>query len=253
MLRKFVYPGNKKEQRYVLTMFPETTDEAVEFEKNCSNFSAIVYASQDDPMVEIASSNLTLFNIDGLYNKKFKLRVMNQWDAVQFNELLGDKVDYSVLLGRSLSGKTTVAKYLAEKCGFTVFDMKFIEEDLKKRLSTDDNEVEEVPQDEIDKDIVRIITEDKQAGRKRKYLFDGYLHKTPEAFHGLLQQIGAPDSFIRCEASQEKIEHRYKTKDGEDPVEIGEEQAEELKTQEEAALAHRAYFEEAYAAFAGRT
>lgn len=233
MLRKFIYSGNKREQRYVLTMFPETTDEAIEFENNCSNFSAIVYASQDDPMVEIASSNLTLFNIDGLYNKKFKLRVMNQWDAVQFNELLGDKVDYSVLLGRSLSGKTTVAKYLVEKCGFTVFDMKFIEEDLKKRLSTEDNEVEEVPQDEIDKDIIRIISEDKQAGKKKKYLFDGYLHKTPEAFHGLLQQIGAPDSFIRCEASQEKIEHRYKTKDGEDPVEIGEEQAEELKAQEE--------------------
>jgi len=247
MLKKFIYPGNKREQKYVLTMFPETTDEALEFEKNCCNFSAIVYASQDDPMVEIASSNLTLFNIDGLYNKKFKLRVMNQWDPVQFNELLGDKTDFSVLTGRPFSGKTTVAKFLVEKCGFSLINMKAIEEDLKKRLSTEENEVEEVPLDVIDKEIIRIIQADKQAGRKKKYLFDGYLHKTPNAFHGLLEQIGAPDSFIRCEASQQKIEHRFKTKDGDDPVEIGEEQAEELRNQEEVANANKAYFEQAYA------
>lgn len=55
MLRKFIYPGNKRAQKYVLTMFPETTDEALEFEKGCAHFSAIIYASQDDPMVEIAS------------------------------------------------------------------------------------------------------------------------------------------------------------------------------------------------------
>jgi len=125
-------------------MFPETTDEAVELENSCVHFTAIVYASQEDPMIENSSSNLTLFNIDGLYCKKNKLKTMNHWDATQFNELLGSKIDYSVAIGRSLSGKTTVSKYLVDKCGFTIFDMKLIEEDLKKRLSTEDNEVEEV-------------------------------------------------------------------------------------------------------------
>jgi len=55
-----------------------------------------------------------------------------------------------------------------------------------------------------------------------------------------------------CEAPQDKIEHRFKIKDGEDPVEIGEEQAEELKTQEEAYNAHKAFFTDAYGGRVGR-
>jgi adenylate kinase family enzyme len=66
-----------------------------------------------------------------------------------------------VLLGRSLSGKTTVAKFLVEKCGFSLINIKAIEEDLKKRLSTEDNEVEEIPLDVVDKEIIRLIQADK--------------------------------------------------------------------------------------------
>jgi hypothetical protein len=108
MLRKIIYSGNKKETKFILSLFPEIIEEALEFERSCASFAAIIYASAEDPMIEIKQANLTLFNIDGLYQKKFKLKMMNQWESSQFNELLGDKVDYSVVVGRSLAGKSKV-------------------------------------------------------------------------------------------------------------------------------------------------
>lgn len=75
--------------------------------------------------------------------------MMHAWDSTNFHEMLGEKHDYSICLGRSLSGKSEIAKALEKHCGYTVIDFKAVEEDLKKRLSTEDNEVEEVPLIEV--------------------------------------------------------------------------------------------------------
>lgn len=62
--------------------------------------------------------------------------------------------------------------------------------------------------------------------------------------------MGPPDYIIRSVAPQDVIEARYKTKN--ETEEIGEEQAEELKAQEEQANVTNAFFEQAYADQAGR-
>jgi len=69
LLRKIVYSGNKREQKYVLTNYPGSTDEALDFERGCAHFSAVIYACQEDPIIEVGSANLNLFNIDGMYHK----------------------------------------------------------------------------------------------------------------------------------------------------------------------------------------
>jgi hypothetical protein len=72
------------------------------------------------------------------------------------------------------------------------------------------------------------------------------MSKNAEEFDNLLRQLGPPDQFILCEASKEDIENRFKTKDGEEPAEIGEEQQEELNAQEAAWAEGRGFFEAAY-------
>jgi shikimate kinase len=51
---------------------------------------------------------------------------MSEWNYKTFEEKLGKKVNYGFILGKSLSGKTTVSKFMAEKLGYTFIDMKAI-------------------------------------------------------------------------------------------------------------------------------
>ena len=66
MLRKIIYSGDRK-KRYILSSFPDIIDQAKEFEKNCANITAIIYATNKDSYVEIKNNNLNLFNIDALF------------------------------------------------------------------------------------------------------------------------------------------------------------------------------------------
>ena len=80
---------------------------------------------------------------------------MAQWDFEAFQEIITDKIDFSVLIGKPLAGKTTLCKLLEKHCDFKVVDMKSLEEVVRKRLGTEDEPFEgDVPIPEIEKEIV---------------------------------------------------------------------------------------------------
>jgi adenylate kinase family enzyme len=193
---------------------------------------------------------VTLFNLDSLYQKNFKLRTMNYWDSRQLNELLGEKVDYSVILGRSLSGKSTVCKMLKEHVGYHIFEMKQVEEELKKKLGTEEEPIDEVPYVEIEKEIIRTVMENKKNGLNKKYVFDGYSSKSAEHFNELLQELGPPDFFVRCGSDLSIIKQRYKLKNETD--EVGEDAEDEMKQQEASYTESKLWFEQYYESLKGR-
>jgi hypothetical protein len=53
---------------------------------------------------------------------------MNEWDFNVFNEKLGNKTEFGVIVGRALSGKSTLSQYMGKSLGYTVVDMKVITE-----------------------------------------------------------------------------------------------------------------------------
>jgi len=57
---------------------------------------------------------------------------MKEWDYKQFEEKLGHKVQFGFMVGKSLSGKSTVAKFMEAKLGFTIIDMKAETEKLRE-------------------------------------------------------------------------------------------------------------------------
>ncbi len=75
MLRKIIYSGDGR-TRFILSSFPDIIEQAKEFEKPCATISAIIYASSEDAVVEIKNNNLTLFNIDALFQKEFRLKTV---------------------------------------------------------------------------------------------------------------------------------------------------------------------------------
>ena len=117
---------------------------------------------------------------------------------------------------------------LAQHQGFTVIDMKDIAEKLRAKLGTEDGPFEgEVPVAEVEKEIVAVIASSKGAATKAKFVFDGYTHKTEEAFLSFTEQFGLPEFLLLLTAEFDTISKRLLSK--EEGEELTEDQRETLK------------------------
>jgi hypothetical protein len=183
MLKKIIYSGQPSINKFILTSFPDIIEQAKEFEQNCSKIRAIIYSTTNDSIVEIKNNNISLFNIDSLFQKEFRLQTMSEWDYSIFKEKLGDKVEFGLVVGRPYSGKSTVCEYMASNFGWKVIDMKAIADKIRPTLGTEDEPFEgEIPMPEIEKDIRRFIEENRRSHDRVKFVFDGYTHKTVAEF-----------------------------------------------------------------------
>lgn len=118
MLKKIIYCGLVENNKFILTSFPDIIDQAKEFELNCSKIAAIIYSTTDDSITEIKNNNLSLFNIDSMFQKENRLRTMCEWDYSVFQEKLGNKTHYGVVAGRPCAGKTELSKWMAAEMGY---------------------------------------------------------------------------------------------------------------------------------------
>lgn len=107
-------------------------------------------------MVEIKNNNLTLFNIDALFQKEHRLKTMSKWDEAKWEEIIsGSKIDWSVVLGLPLQGKTTLATQLQKHLSYKLVDWKAFEEQVKKSLGTEEEPFEgKVPLDKVEQAVV---------------------------------------------------------------------------------------------------
>ena len=68
MLNKIIYCGQASLNKFILSNFPGTIEQAKVFETNCARLSAMIYpTSASTATVEIKNNDLTLFNIDSLF------------------------------------------------------------------------------------------------------------------------------------------------------------------------------------------
>lgn len=191
MLRKIIYSG-QKQNKFILNSFPDIIEQANEFEKNCAKISAVFIPNNSgDSVVEIKNNNLTLFNIDSLFQKDFRLKVTDSWDYERFTELLGAKVDYIIVTGTWSSGKTTACKYLQDAFGYHIIDHNKALEECKKKHEGDEEPPETIPIKEVLDHIVATLDTLKQTNSK--FVFDTLPGTEPAHFDVILNYIGTPD------------------------------------------------------------
>lgn len=227
MLKNIIYSGIEERNKFILTDFPDTIKQAQEFEGNCAKISAVIFAAGGDnasSVLDIIENGLSVESIDSLVQKEHRLKPMRSWDENTFNEHLGNKTEWGIVMGQSLSGKSLVARLVSENANSKVIDLAKMAEDIRPRLETEDGPFEgRVPDAEVEKDILSIISADKASGEKFLYLFDGQHHESIDAMASfLLNNIGAPTYLITCSADAKEIEKRYKEKN-----EIGDDLGEE--------------------------
>jgi hypothetical protein len=97
MLNRIIYSGQVSINKFILSNFPEQIDQVTEFERNCSKIAAIIYPTGSGQTVEITNKELSLFNIESLFQKEFRLKTMSEWSFQIFNEKLGNKIEYGIL------------------------------------------------------------------------------------------------------------------------------------------------------------
>ena len=49
--------------------------------------------------MEIKNNNLSLLNIDALFQKEFRLKTMKKWDKQDFENYLNPKTQFAIILG----------------------------------------------------------------------------------------------------------------------------------------------------------
>lgn len=181
-------------------------------------------------MIEIIDNGISIESIDSLLQKEHRLKPMRCWDESTFNEHLGNKTEWGVVIGQSLSGKSLVAKMVAESTNGKVIDLAKMAEDIRPRLETEDGPFEgRVPDAEVEKDILAMIAADKNCGQKYFYLFDGQHHESVDAMATFtVENLGTPSYIITCKAEDKEIENRYKEKN-EIAEDLGEEDQNMLK------------------------
>jgi adenylate kinase family enzyme len=198
MLRKIIYSGQKQD-KFILNGFPDVIEQANEFEKNCAKISAVfLTTNEDENLVEIKNNNLTLFNIDSLFQKEFRLKITDSWNFGRFQEMLGSKTDYIIVTGSWSSGKTTVCKYLNTHYGYQIIDHNEAFEACKKKHENDEEPPETIPMQEVLEELRSIVEEKKKTSSK--FVFDTFPGTEGEHFDKVLNYMGTPDYVMVVDA-----------------------------------------------------
>jgi len=224
MLRKIIYSG-QSQNKFILNGFPDVIEQVNEFEKNCAKISAVFLTSKEgENMVEIKNNNLTLFNIDSLFQKEFRLKITDSWDYGRFQEMLGSKTDYIVVSGNWCSGKTTVCKYLESHYGYQLLDHNLALEECKKKHENDEEPPETIPIEEVLEELKNTI--ERMRSTSNKFVFDTFPGTEPQHFDQILDFMGTPDYVFIIDANEELRKKRYLVKA--EAEEWGDEHQEEV-------------------------
>jgi len=176
---------------------------------------------------------------------------MSEWNFQLFNEKLGNKIEFGVLIGKSLSGKSEVAKLLQNTQSYTCIDMKAIADGVKAGLGSEEEPFEgEVPIADVEKAVTEKIKTCQASGKRCKFVFDGFTHSTDEAFFTFIEQFGVPEFLMCLTAEQSTISDRWCKKEGAE--EVGEEGTEAIKKDSTENSARRQKFIAKFEQYGGR-
>lgn len=174
---------------------------------------------------------------------------MDEWNAQKFEEKMGNKSQYGVIVGKTCSGKTTVANFMANSLNM---DMKVIDmKKIKKDNPPLDGEGNPVEGEECKLSTVEeIVTKMIKSEPSTRWVFDEYLHDKEEDFFNFIAQFGTPDYFLLLDCKQkDAIRQRYKVVNeieaGEDG-QLPEEHEEKLKVDDANFKAIRAEIQNKY-------
>ena len=222
MLRKLIYSGSNQ-QKFVITKFPDEVSQLQLFEDTCCHILWEFYIYPEKEPLFISPSEGT---IETYMNLDHRLTVTSSFNIGDLEKYYGRNLQYILIDGPKLSGKTTIAKGIAEKYNYKLIETAGMTEELKKKFATEENPAESI--NVTFEQLVEFIGEslDKRENRKERYVIDLFPLEIVEQIDVLINALGLPTHFLRLECPIDYIKGRYKILNG--AQDLGEDQIAEL-------------------------
>ena len=203
-IRKVLYsdPSSKK---FIVTNVPNDNDFFEKFNQNCCNVNfALAFTHQQNFVLSLPTERHPIAN----FHSQGKLILVDSPSLNIVDNFIQSKCRFGIVIGPTLSGKTTVTNHLLGKYATEVLKFDEATEILKKKLSTEENPVEDVPFPEM----IKYIKEKLNSLKKSDiFIIDG-LPFTVDQLNLLFNNCGYPDFVINLSMSREIGIKRLKAK-----------------------------------------
>jgi len=204
IIRKFAYSVTNY-KKISLTGFPQTIENLMNLEKECVRINKEFYIGQQGEI------SLGEHNLETHMQSKGKLVFIENFNPDLLNTYIGNQLNYALIIGSLSSGKTTTAKKL-EKMGFILLDLDVLTEEIKKRLATPENPIENITVsfDQKLEELKNIML--KRKNKDDRFVLDNLPIEDAELMKKILNAIGVPTNYIVLETDIKEIKKRYQKK-----------------------------------------
>ncbi|KAL4450880.1 hypothetical protein ABPG74_011722 [Tetrahymena malaccensis] len=222
LLQKILF-ANPKQRRFIITKFPERNNQFEHFERELFPIDYLItfYMPQQQVKYYHDNSPLLQFFAKGKYIHIDRLAL----DIV--DAYINERSNYGFVLGPQASGKSSIAKYIASKFGYTLIDWEQTFEFLKTKLGGEEGPLDELTYEQVEKYFAETLN---PAKNPSKTLFDGWPSVYNFAqFQQFIKKLGLPSLGIDLQINKDIYIRRYKIKNEMDPeAEMSEEDQQKI-------------------------
>ncbi|CAD8057877.1 unnamed protein product [Paramecium sonneborni] len=209
LLRQYLYQ-EPTQNKFVLTHFPEKYQEFRIFEDKLFPITGLINFLKEGKSVSFSAKMNPVLH----YSSEGKNLIIQNEDIGSFQSYVTRRVQYGIVVGPQMTGKTTFAKYISQKFGYNLIEWEPTIAQLKEKLAPASGEqLEEVTLPQIIKyykELFSNITND-------KYLFDGFPPgcDKPELITQFMN-LGSASWILNIVVDQNNQWIRYKIKNEQD-------------------------------------
>lgn len=212
-LIKVVLFADPNKKKFILGGFPDNIPALEYFENNCCQVRNVI-AFTHTPL------QLNGRNIYAHYHAQGKLIRIFSDHLDQFDKFVQKRCKYGFLIGPDLAGRPAIATYLKTKYVTQVVDYNATTELLKVRLSTEENQVEEVPFPELVKYFKEEIA---TRPHTQNILFDNWPFEKDQLAQ-FIKSVGTPNYVFYLNANEEILGKRYMIENKAEQVDEGDQE-----------------------------
>ena len=221
---RYVLFADPHRKNFLIRGFFETNEEFELFEQSVCKVNFIMTNPAGDLRLPAQNTPLARYHVQGRV-----IRVEGEYlDTV--DDYTSSSGKYGFIIGPQWSGKTTLSKYLMGTYANTTIEWEKFGEELKKKLTPPEGDApEEIPIDEVNKEIAERV---KNLKKSDVCLLDGLPVANGQLYNieqlkKFLSVVGPPKFIFYLKVDIEAMENRYKLKN--ETTEVPEEVIEELQ------------------------
>ena len=211
LFRRVIYGQAKQNRKYLLSNVPNDFNLIKELNDNICKFQKLLYFTNSDagnPENQMTSFDKAWSDIIGYYHSRNILVPIGVDDVDLVNFNIERRTRYGLVVGPLGVGKTKIARQLKKREIVKLYRLEKYKNHLAKRLSTDDEPVDEVSTPDALKHLKADLL---KCPLEQINLLDDFPF-TDGGFQAIIEALGQPLFILRLQATDETVLARYKKK-----------------------------------------